>query len=109
MVQIAVADFFPADFPIKVHDIEVKNGLLIPTYFLMKKLEKEYSEHTFYFILGSDLIPTLYAWDEGLKLLEEINFIVFQREVFMLKTLYRIMRLTYTLSRNTPFPKSSSK
>ncbi len=81
MVKTAVADFFPRQMPVKVNDIEIKNGSLIPTYFLMKRLEKEYPDITFYFILGSDLIPTLYGWDAGLKLIDEVNFIVFQREV----------------------------
>jgi len=81
MTRVAVADFFPLDIPIKVHDIEVKNEALIPTYFLMKKLEQLHPEIKFYFILGSDLLPTLESWDEGSKLINEIHFIIFQREV----------------------------
>ena len=72
-------DFFPDDFPVYVNDIEVKNGSTIPTYFLMKRLETEYPDYSFYFIIGSDLIPTLRLWDEGDKLLEEIKFIVYNR------------------------------
>ena len=81
MTKIAVADFFPLDMPVKVDDIEVKNEALIPTYFLMKKLEQSHPEIKFYFILGSDLLPTLGNWDEGSKLINEIRFIIFQREV----------------------------
>ena len=81
MVKMAVEDFFPPHFPIKVNDIEIKNMKSIPTYFLMKDLEKLYPDCTFYFVLGSDLIPTMHVWDEGEKLITEINYIIFQREV----------------------------
>ncbi len=81
MVQTAVSDFFPSQLPIKVDDIEIKNMSLIPTYYLMKRLEKEHPDCAFYFILGSDLIPTLQAWDEGDKLITEVSYIIFQREV----------------------------
>ena len=81
MVLLAVQDFFPPSLPIRVDDIEVRNGKSIPTYFLMKQLEKEHSDINFFFMIGSDLLSTLHMWDEGPKLLEEINFIVFQREV----------------------------
>ena len=81
MVRLAVQDFFPPSIPIKVDDIEVKNGASIPTYFLMKELEKRHPDMNFYFMMGSDLLSTLNLWDEGPKLLEEINFIIFQREV----------------------------
>jgi nicotinate-nucleotide adenylyltransferase len=81
MVRLAVQDFFPASLPVKVDDIEVKHGSSIPTYFLMKELEKIHPDMNFYFMIGSDLLSTLHIWDEGPKLLEEINFIIFQREV----------------------------
>jgi nicotinic acid mononucleotide adenylyltransferase len=29
--------------------------------------------------MGSDLLPTLHEWDDGDKLISEINFIVFDR------------------------------
>ncbi len=80
MVQIAASDFFPTKLPIRVDDTEVRNGPSIPTYFLMKQLEKEHPEDTFYFILGSDILPTLYTWDEGQKLIDDINYIIVQRE-----------------------------
>ena len=44
MVQKALEDYFPQDFPIKVNDIEIKNGPMIPTYFLMKSLEQKYMD-----------------------------------------------------------------
>ena len=81
MVKMAVTDLFPSQMPVKVDDIEIKNKLLIPTFYLMKKLEKEHPDIVFYFILGSDLIPTIQSWEEGARLINEVNFIIFQREV----------------------------
>ncbi|CDW84809.1 nicotinate-nucleotide adenylyltransferase [Stylonychia lemnae] len=62
----------------QVSDIEIKNGEMIPTYHLMKKLEASFSDK-FFFVIGSDLIPTLNQWHEGEKLLQEIDFVIFNR------------------------------
>ena len=44
MVDRAIEDYFPRDYPVKVNSIEVDNGVTIPTYFLMKKFEEMYKE-----------------------------------------------------------------
>ena len=31
-------------------------------------------------MMGSDLIPGLITWDEGQKLIDEINFVIFERK-----------------------------
>ena len=31
-------------------------------------------------MMGSDLIPSLIQWDEGQALIDEINFIIFERK-----------------------------
>ena len=36
MVERAIEDYFPRGYPVRAHDIEVKHGKSIPTYFLMK-------------------------------------------------------------------------
>ena len=79
MCQLAIQDYFPKDYPVKVCDIEVQNGSSIPTYFMMKKLEEEHKGMEFHFLAGTDLIPGLSTWDEGQKLLDEIKFIIFSR------------------------------
>ena len=79
MTKQAVKEFMPKNFPIKVSDIEVRNGKSIPTYYLMKQLEQENQGTAFHFIAGSDLIPSLHLWDEGQKLIDEINFIIIER------------------------------
>lgn len=81
MVERAIEDYFPRGYPVKTDDIEVQNGDSIPTYFLMKQLETKYGEaYKFYFIMGSDLVPGLINWDEGQALIDEINFILFERK-----------------------------
>eukprot|EP00347_Sterkiella_histriomuscorum_P005472 403356485 len=67
---------------LQVDDIEIQNGEMIPSYFLMKKLEQRNLDKQFYFALGTDLIPTLRSWHEGDKLLSEINFVIFNRSGF---------------------------
>jgi len=44
MVKRSVEDFFPKNYPIKIDDIEIKNGKLFPTFYLMDKLEKKYKD-----------------------------------------------------------------
>jgi len=81
MTQLMIDSFFERDFPIKVHDIEIQNKELIPTYELMKTLIKDPDNEgrRFYFILGSDLLDSIRSWDYGEKLVREINFIIFIR------------------------------
>ena len=79
MVDQSIADTFPEGCPIKTHDIEVKNGVSIPTYFMMVELERRYPDCQFHFILGTDLVPTLYQWDEGEKFIRDMSFIIFER------------------------------
>ena len=78
---MAVDEFFGQDpiLPIKVDDIEIKNGNSIPTYFLMKRLAQEHPDHDFHFVMGSDLVPTLHLWDEGEKFMKECRFVLTQR------------------------------
>ena len=46
----------------------------------MKEFEQLHKDSSFHFIIGSDLIPTLGSWDEGEKLLGEINFVIWNRQ-----------------------------
>lgn len=122
MVNMLISDFFPPDFPIKVftssntslipfsqsNDIEIQNKESIPTYFLMKKFieDPNHRDKEFYFILGSDLLSTIRSWDEGDKLVEEINFIVFIRIGFrldpeVLPKKYIIVNTTFVASCST--------
>ena len=47
----------------------------------MKMLESNYGDaYKFYFLMGSDLIPGLIQWDNGQELIDEINFVIFDRK-----------------------------
>ena len=81
MVRLAVKDFFPADFPVKIHTIEIENGESIPTMYLMDKLNEKYSKDlNLYFIMGSDLVKTLHWWDDGERMIETMPSIIFKRK-----------------------------
>ena len=71
----------------KVNDIEIKNGNSIPTYFLIEKLNKMYKDHEFWFIMGTDLLPSLHLWDEGKKFIANHRFVIQHREGFELGNL----------------------
>ena len=81
MVQLAMKDFFPKDFPVHINKIEIENGESIPTMYLMDKLNELYDRtHDFHFIMGSDLIKTLNWWDDGERIIETMPTIIFLRK-----------------------------
>ena len=81
MTRAAVNDFFPPNFPVTVDSIEVENGDTIPTAYLMDRLQERYqSTHKVYFVMGSDLLTNLHRWDDGQRIIEEMNLIVFRRK-----------------------------
>ena len=96
MAHLAVQDFFIKEFPVIVNDIEVKHGPMILTYRLINMLQTEANEelealkredpelHEFereiYFVLGSDLIPSLDKWTEGRQFIDNTPCIVFNRK-----------------------------
>src|SRR5579862_1050382 len=49
---------------IKASDFEINKNKKSLTIETLKKLTKEYPEHTFYWILGSDRLPTFHLWDD---------------------------------------------
>ena len=73
MVRLAVEEFFPRGFPVRVDPIEVEHGPSIPTVYLMDQLAETYrGTHNFRFIMGSDLIKSLHWWDEGERIINEM-------------------------------------
>lgn len=62
----------------KVFDYE-RNKPLSPTYVLVKSLEDAYRDFKFYFIIGSDLLSQIHTWNKTENLLNEIDFLVFNR------------------------------
>lgn len=80
MTQLAVSDYFPEDYPVYVNTVEIDNGESIPTYYLIQKLEKQYPDNEFYFIIGSDLLPGLVKWDGGENFINDCGFVIFERK-----------------------------
>ena len=52
---------------------------MIPTYFLLQKLQSVYADAEICFVMGSDLLKSLHLWDEAEKLKSEWNFLIFHR------------------------------
>lgn len=81
MIQLAVEEFYPAGFPVRVDPIEIENGSSIPTVYLFDRLEQIYEgTHSFHFIMGSDLIKHLHWWDEGERIINEMKCVIFRRK-----------------------------
>eukprot|EP00828_Plagiopyla_frontata_P024202 TRINITY_DN3090_c0_g1_i1.p2 TRINITY_DN3090_c0_g1~~TRINITY_DN3090_c0_g1_i1.p2 ORF type:complete len:222 (-),score=38.17 TRINITY_DN3090_c0_g1_i1:228-893(-) len=81
MVKMAVKDFFNEEFPIKVNDLEVKKGVQIPTYNLMKQLiDNKQENQQFCFMMGEDNLKNLQEWDNSEELCKEIPFLIFKRK-----------------------------
>eukprot|EP00344_Euplotes_crassus_P012546 CAMPEP_0196994490 /NCGR_PEP_ID=MMETSP1380-20130617/775_1 /TAXON_ID=5936 /ORGANISM="Euplotes crassus, Strain CT5" /LENGTH=193 /DNA_ID=CAMNT_0042409879 /DNA_START=86 /DNA_END=667 /DNA_ORIENTATION=- len=80
MCELGIKEMFGDDERYKVQDIEVKNRRSIPTYYLMLAFEEMYPECEFYFVLGSDLLPSFKRWDRGEVMFEEFKFIIIPRE-----------------------------
>ena len=71
MIRLAVADFFPKDFPVKVDTVEIENGNSIPTAFLMDAYRKREPQTDFWLTCGTDLISGLHWWDDGQRFINE--------------------------------------
>jgi nicotinate-nucleotide adenylyltransferase len=79
MLHLALGDYFPSDYPVKVDPIEVENGASIPTYFLLQDLQKKEPDTEFWFIMGDDLMEDIDQWEGGQMLLKETKFIIYDR------------------------------
>lgn len=68
---------------VKVDDIEIKNGKLIPTADLLEILEQKYPDFELHFVMGSDLVYHYVDWEDGQKLKERFNFIIVERQGYL--------------------------
>lgn len=85
MLKLMIDHVFPPTNSIEINDIEIKNGRMIPTYHMLKKISKEYENIEF--VIGSDLVETLSDWDEGEKLRNEMHFIILNRDTNSIPTI----------------------
>lgn len=51
----------------------------MPTVKLLDQYEANNPDHEFWFVIGTDLIPSLHLWVEGERLMQTKNFLVFER------------------------------
>ena len=79
MVKLILNDIIDKEVPIKINDIEIKEGKYLPTWDLIEMLKIRYPNYNFFFIIGSDLLASLRTWDNGDRLANETTFIVLRR------------------------------
>ncbi len=64
---------------IKTSDFEHKKNPSSITIETMRLLAKEYPKDTFYWCMGSDLLPDFYKWDEWQSLITDFQIVVYPR------------------------------
>jgi nicotinate-nucleotide adenylyltransferase len=79
MLNMAMTEYFPAYWPVKIDPIEVMNGESIPTYFLLQRLKRREPRSTFWFVMGDDLLEGIEGWEGGSEMMRDTKFIIFDR------------------------------
>lgn len=77
--RLAMAKLLENDF-IKVSDFEIQKNPSSITITTLELLGKEYPEHEFYWITGSDKIETFQKYDRWEEIIAKHNIIIFPRE-----------------------------
>lgn len=75
MIELAIREMEG----VKICDIELKSGGKSYTINTTRKLKREYPQHEFFLIVGSDIIDEITKWHRYKTLLEEMSFFVFKR------------------------------
>lgn len=70
-------------------DIEIQNGAMIPTYYLLQRIRERNPQSEVWLIVGTDLLPTLPQWNEGQRLIEENLFFVIPRTGYQVPEEYK--------------------
>ncbi|BAC13941.1 nicotinate-nucleotide adenylyltransferase [Oceanobacillus iheyensis HTE831] len=86
MIQLAI-DSHPS---FKLNDMELKREGKSYTYDTIQELTDLYPSHTFYFIIGGDMVEFLPKWHRIDELLEMITFIGVSRPGYSLQTSYPV-------------------
>lgn len=63
----------------------------------MALLYKKYPNNSFYFIIGSDTLPTFYLWNSWKKLITDYNIVVFPRDTDFLTLETRVKHAFHLL------------
>jgi nicotinate-nucleotide adenylyltransferase len=79
----------------KIHvcSIEIDNKASGSTYESLQLLKKEYPEHAFSFLIGSDHLPIFNKWKNYRQLLQEMHFYVYPRASHRHPVTYQNMTL----------------
>ena len=60
-------------------DFEMENNKESLTIVTLEKLTKQFPEHTFYWIVGSDKLEMFHLWDDWQKMITDYHVIIFPR------------------------------
>lgn len=88
-------------FGIKVSDFEQKYNKRSRTIDTLRLLLKKYPQHTFFWIIGSDCLPSFHLWNEWRALVREHNLIIFPRDTDF-KTLEARVRKSFNIKEIPP-------
>lgn len=86
------------DYGLRIADFEFKYNQKSRTIDTMRLLKQKYPEHSFSWILGSDILPTFQLWNEWQSLVKDHNLIIFPRDTDF-KTLERRVKKAFDLSK----------
>lgn len=89
MLRIAVKDH--ADF--SVNTIELEREGPSYTYDTLRLLREEFPEHTFYFIIGADMIEYLPNWHKIDEVIKLVTFVGVKRSGYQTKTIYPVVEV----------------
>jgi nicotinate-nucleotide adenylyltransferase len=65
---------------IKASDFEFKNNQKSITIITLRMLSKQYPQHTFYWIMGSDKLEKFHLYDDWQEIITKYHLIIFPRE-----------------------------
>ncbi len=89
MIKIAVKDH--ADF--SVNTIELEREGPSYTYDTLRLLREEFPEHTFYFIIGADMIEYLPNWHKIDEVIKLVTFVGVKRSGYQTNTPYPVLEV----------------
>lgn len=81
MIELATKDIDG----IKINRIELKTSGKSYAINTLRKLKEINPQHSFFFVIGSDILYEIDAWHKYKDLLKEIDFIVFERKGYEIK------------------------
>lgn len=99
--RFAMAKMMESD-AIKVSDFEEKHNKPSRTIDTLRLLNKNYPNDTFYWIIGSDALPTFHLWNDWQTIVSDFNLVVFPRDTDF-KTLEERVKTSFKL---TTIPKN---